>query len=559
MYHYINYLTDDDGNALAGATVNVYQPGTTTAVSIYSDDGTSGKANPFTTNSLGAVDFYAASQKVDINFSGTGIATPYTLEDIILFDPFAQTSGDTTAVVRKVTASVELKVPTSAPGTPAAGHVWEASDIVKFGANSKSLASLSANQTFTGQVSFVSGELKVPTAVPGTPAAGHVWIASDVLTYGANSKAVAALATAQSFTAAQTFSSTVNVLDGSLTIKNTASQTKILQLSAASITAGQTRTVTAPDFSGTLILDAGTQTLSGAKTFTAATAFSSTATITSNSASALAVGRQGATAPALKVDASTASSATGMEIVSAAAAGGVDLRAISSGTDENLTVNAKGAGTVSINPTGTGAITLARATSVTGALTGTSTSASALTIGANGATNPVLKVDASTGSVATGLSITGAATGGTTAVAVIDSGADANLSLNGKGTGTITLASTSTGNVIVPRTFVQGTDTTDRVAIKGMYMNPSNLAVTVPAITDPDIAKVDINVAAAFSMAPAVGDAVIAIPQEAMEAAARILGCYVTATDQITLVFGSEGGSVTGGAKNFKFMIFDLT
>lgn len=113
--------------------------------------------------------------------------------------------------------------------------------------------------------------------------------------------------------------------------------------------------------------------------------------------------------------------------------------------------------------------------------------------------------------------------------------------------------------VTMPAAFAQGSDATDRVTIKGMYMSPANVAVTVPAITDPDIAKVDVDVSSAFSMQPAVGDAVIAIPAEAMEANARILGCYVTATDQVTLVFGSEGGNVTGGSKNFKFMVFDLT
>lgn len=114
-------------------------------------------------------------------------------------------------------------------------------------------------------------------------------------------------------------------------------------------------------------------------------------------------------------------------------------------------------------------------------------------------------------------------------------------------------------NVLMPVTATIGSDSTDRVALKGIYMTPSNVVVAVPAITDPDIAKVDVSVAAAFSMAPAVGDAVIAIPQEAMESAARILGCYVTGTDQITVVFGSEGGNVTGGNKNFKFLVIDVT
>lgn len=108
-------------------------------------------------------------------------------------------------------------------------------------------------------------------------------------------------------------------------------------------------------------------------------------------------------------------------------------------------------------------------------------------------------------------------------------------------------------------TLATGSNATDRVSVKGIYMSPANVAVTVPAITDPDIAKVDVDVSGAFSMQPAVGDAVIAMPQEAMEANARILNAYVTNTDQITVVFGSEGGSVTGGAKNFKFLVIDVT
>lgn len=66
--------------------------------------------------------------------------------------------------------------------------------------------------------------------------------------------------------------------------------------------------------------------------FTAASA----CTITNASASALTVGRQGATDPVLKVNSATASVATGIEITGAAAAGGVAIAAISSGTNENL-------------------------------------------------------------------------------------------------------------------------------------------------------------------------------------------------------------------------------
>ncbi|MDP3057827.1 MAG: hypothetical protein Q8N37_04935, partial [bacterium] len=67
-----------------------------------------------------------------------------------------------------------------------------------------------------------------------------------------------------------------------------------------------------------------------------------TETITSASATALVVGASGVTNPAFKIDASTVSSATGLNIKSAAAAGGVALSVLSSGVDEALNIDAKG-------------------------------------------------------------------------------------------------------------------------------------------------------------------------------------------------------------------------
>jgi hypothetical protein len=72
----------------------------------------------------------------------------------------------------------------------------------------------------------------------------------------------------------------------------------------------------------------------------------------------------------------------------------------------------------------------------------------------------------------------------------------------------------------------------------------ATIAVTVPAITDPDIAKVDVDISGDAAAAAALGCVVLAVPQEAMIAA-----------DSVRVVFGSEGGNVTGGAKNFKFYI----
>jgi hypothetical protein len=101
--------------------------------------------------------------------------------------------------------------------------------------------------------------------------------------------------------------------------------------------------------------------LSASPTFTG-TLSSANQTITSASANALAVGPNGTTGPAFNVDASTASSITGLNVKSAASGGGLSVSVVSNGsTNENLTIDAKGSGTVTINGTATGGITLSRA------------------------------------------------------------------------------------------------------------------------------------------------------------------------------------------------------
>jgi hypothetical protein len=92
------------------------------------------------------------------------------------------------------------------------------------------------------------------------------------------------------------------------------------------------------------------QTALNLKANLTANAFSAAQTISSNSATALTVGANGSTNSALQVDASTASSATGVKVTSAAAGSGVTLAAISSGSDEDVIIAAKGAGNVKLNP-----------------------------------------------------------------------------------------------------------------------------------------------------------------------------------------------------------------
>ena len=71
---------------------------------------------------------------------------------------------------------------------------------------------------------------------------------------------------------------------------------------------------------------------------------------------------------------------------------------------------------------------------VTGSQNITSTSANALTVGPNGATNPVLQVDSSTASVANGLKITGTAAGSGVKLESISTAANEDIILGTKGT-----------------------------------------------------------------------------------------------------------------------------
>lgn len=122
----------------------------------------------------------------------------------------------------------------------------------------------------------------------------------------------------------------------------------------------------------------------GTATFNGGTSQAGAQTVTSNSASALAVGPAGATNSSFLVDASTASAATGIKVKSAAAASGVALSVISSGTNENLTIDAKGSGTITLGSVSTGNIVLSRAmTGVSASVTGLITSKSATAVPAS--------------------------------------------------------------------------------------------------------------------------------------------------------------------------------
>lgn len=103
---------------------------------------------------------------------------------------------------------------------------------------------------------------------------------------------------------------------------------------------------------------------------------------------------------------------------------------------------------------------------------------------------------------------------------------------------------------------------TNAASIKGIYYS-GTFAVAVPTIANDaaenaDSVTVDLS---SLTFAPAVGDAVIAVPLEALPTDCLLCGSYVTATDTVTVTFASKegGGGVTGANKNFGFVIIDLT
>lgn len=123
-------------------------------------------------------------------------------------------------------------------------------------------------------------------------------------------------------------------------------------------------------------------------------------------------------------------------------------------------------------------------TAASGAHTITDTSANTLAVGRQGATNPVLNVDASTASVVTGLNVKGAAAAAGLALSVTSSGTNENLTIDAKGSGTITVAGTSTGNIVLGTGGGNfGLGTTNPAGGAGAHDRIINLAGTTPSLT----------------------------------------------------------------------------
>lgn len=199
------------------STLTVYRTDTLTLETIYSDDGVTPKANPFTVNDDGSYLFWCDSATVDVRASGTGVSSPFTetVSTLTVFDPddpriptqsekdaLAGTSGSPSNTNRYVTSAdprllkgsfTRSSLPSSGiqAGTLAyvtdelrglyryTGSVWTSvsgvANVVDFGADPTGVASSTSainnaisavSGLYGGTVYFPNGRYKI-TGTPG--------------------------------------------------------------------------------------------------------------------------------------------------------------------------------------------------------------------------------------------------------------------------------------------------------------------------------------------------------------------------------------------------------
>src|SRR6478736_7128578 len=94
MEKFVDYVQDTKGNIITGVTVTVYNQGTLVKATIYSDNGITTRANPFTNATDGIVKFYAANGRYDIVYTKVGYTfTAANTTDRTLFDILDVGSG----------------------------------------------------------------------------------------------------------------------------------------------------------------------------------------------------------------------------------------------------------------------------------------------------------------------------------------------------------------------------------------------------------------------------------------------------------------------------------
>lgn len=100
-------------NSYPLCTVSVFLNGTSTLATIFSDDNNTPLANPFAADSSANWFFYVGPGRYSIRFSGTGIATPFTVSDVVVPEVDPSTFVD----VNYASLSAAVTAIGSTPGT----------------------------------------------------------------------------------------------------------------------------------------------------------------------------------------------------------------------------------------------------------------------------------------------------------------------------------------------------------------------------------------------------------------------------------------------------------
>ena len=98
MQRFNDRVTEDTGSVVrwvVSPTVTVYDSGTVNLSTIYSDDGITPRANPFTGAATGLIYFYAADGLYDVVYTGGTPAVSYTIAAVLLDDTLSLTAGST--------------------------------------------------------------------------------------------------------------------------------------------------------------------------------------------------------------------------------------------------------------------------------------------------------------------------------------------------------------------------------------------------------------------------------------------------------------------------------
>jgi hypothetical protein len=157
MERYFGYALDVPGTMEIApyATVTVYQTGTLTLATIYDDNLSTPKGNPFSADEYGYFHFYAAAGRYDVRISDPGVTAPFTWSDIQLQDTYllARTDvGNSFTGNQSVTGNLTVSGSLTVGGTAiiSGGKIPAISSTYFTSLSGANLTALNATQLTTG-------------------------------------------------------------------------------------------------------------------------------------------------------------------------------------------------------------------------------------------------------------------------------------------------------------------------------------------------------------------------------------------------------------------------